>query len=155
MLAYIEPVVVKLAQRVPDLNDEEESLLSAPRAKESGSTSKTSPKLSCPCPRLEAFPSSDLLGSQDNTTSPQPSPLPSTILRRRYRAVPFFVVRVLNSVQPYQRRRCWRSMQCGGKPTNDRRQVVGTTDQVSLNRLCPIDWDNFVRNLLQLQWLRD
>jgi hypothetical protein len=37
MLAYIQPVVVKLAERVPDLNGEDEALLSRPRAKGFGS----------------------------------------------------------------------------------------------------------------------
>jgi len=76
LLAYIEPVAKKLAERMPDLNDDEKAIFIHAACQRIWLGADNEPEIELSLPGLEAFLSNGLLGSQDSTPSPLPESEP-------------------------------------------------------------------------------
>jgi DNA invertase Pin-like site-specific DNA recombinase len=76
MLAYIEPVARKLAERVSDLDDGEKAIFVRAACQKVWLDADNEPEIELSLPGLEAFLSNGLPGSPDSTPSPLPESEP-------------------------------------------------------------------------------
>src|SRR5438128_8728270 len=72
MLAYIEPVARKLAERASDLDDGEKAIFVRAACRKVWLDSDNEPEIELSLPGLESFLSNGLPGSLDSTPSPLP-----------------------------------------------------------------------------------